>query len=382
MMSKQEFYEEIKENIREYLPPEYEDAEISLTTQVKNMDVEMTGLLIRLPGESAAPVIYLDSMYEQYKDGRPMEGILMEVADTRRGASLASLSIDPDTVTRYSEVRDKLQIRLLDTRANRKRLDNLVHHSYGDLTACYCVVLKETPENSMGCMVTPSMMKCWGITKRQLHEDAIEAVFSQFGVKMLRQGNNNLYNTTAEDLVKQYGSLGKAFRENVKSLEVKQIDGKNLDNYFAREYKGAAEIDSKLRISSFLKYATIALALVSAGLTVAALLSNDEADLPPVPKYMVDSKEGKDGKRHTVNYIAAGSNGLTAFKESKKNKGQFADTKAYEGAQWLTVYQTKDNNAGKPITPDFVIQAGTVYQVSVTMSADNAVVILKTEQIN
>ena len=63
MMSKQEFYEEIKENIREYLPPEYEDAEISLTTQVKNMDVEMTGLLIRLPGESAAPVIYLDSMY-------------------------------------------------------------------------------------------------------------------------------------------------------------------------------------------------------------------------------------------------------------------------------------------------------------------------------
>ena len=175
MMSKQEFYEEIKENIREYLPPEYEDAEISLTTQVKNMDVEMTGLLIRLPGESAAPVIYLDSMYEQYEDGRPMEGILMEVADPRRGASLASLSIDPDTVTRYSEVRDKLQIRLLDTRANRKRLDNLVHHSYGDLTACYCVVLKETPENSMGCMVTPSMMKCWGITKRQLHEDAIEA---------------------------------------------------------------------------------------------------------------------------------------------------------------------------------------------------------------
>ena len=188
------------------------------------------------------------------------------------------------------------------------------------------------------------------------YEDAIEAVFSQFGVKMLRQGNNNLYNTTAEDLVKQYGSLGKAFRENVKSLEVKQIDGKNLDNYFAREYKGAAEIDSKLRISSFLKYATIALALVSAGLTVAALLSNDEADLPPVPKYMVDSKEGKDGKRHTVNYIAAGSNGLTAFKESKKNKGQFADTKAYEGAQWLTVYQTKDNNAGKPISQDFIVQ--------------------------
>ena len=175
MMTKQEFYEEIKENIREYLPPENADAEISLTTQVKNMDVEMTGLLIRLPGETATPVIYLDSMYEQYEDGRPMEGILMEVADSRRGSSLDFLPVDPAFMTKYGEVRDKLQIRLFDTRANRKRIDNLVHHSYGDLTACYCVVLKETPEKSMGCMVTPSMMECWGITKRQLHEDAMEA---------------------------------------------------------------------------------------------------------------------------------------------------------------------------------------------------------------
>ena len=37
---------------------------------------------------------------------------------------------------------------------------------------------------------------------------------------------------------------------------------------------------------------------------------------------------------------------------------------------------------GNSVSEDFVIQAGMVYQVSVTMSADNAVVILKTEQIN
>lgn len=37
---------------------------------------------------------------------------------------------------------------------------------------------------------------------------------------------------------------------------------------------------------------------------------------------------------------------------------------------------------GNSVTEDFVIQAGTIYTVSVTMSSDNAVVILKTEQIN
>lgn len=175
MMTRQEFFEEVRERIREYLPPEYEDAEISLTTQVKNNDVEMTGLLIRLPGETATPVIYLDSMYDQHEDGRPMEGILMKVADARREASLDELKIDPGFATSYSEVKDKLQIRLYDTRANRKKIDSLVHHSYGDLTACYCIVLRETQEKSMTVMVTPPMMESWGITKRQLHEDSIEA---------------------------------------------------------------------------------------------------------------------------------------------------------------------------------------------------------------
>ena len=147
-MTRQEFYEEVMDRIPEYLPPEYADAEISLTTQVKNNGIEMTGLMIRLPGEAATPVIYLDSMYKQHEDGRPLEGILMEMAADRKGASLEARGIDSSALDSYSEVRDKLQIRLLDTRANRKKIDSLVHHSYGDLTACYCIVLRETQEKS------------------------------------------------------------------------------------------------------------------------------------------------------------------------------------------------------------------------------------------
>ena len=167
------------------------------------------------------------------------------------------------------------------------------------------------------------------------------------------------------NLVKTYGSLENAFNEFVGKIQVDQevmnfLEKRGMvriEEYYDSYLKEAKLLDGKLRGVNLFKYATIALALVSAGITVVALLKNDEADLPPVPKYMVDSREGKDGKRKTINYLAAGSNGLTAFKESKKNKGAFADTKAYEGSQWLTVYQTKDDSAGKPITPDFVVQS-------------------------
>jgi hypothetical protein len=168
----------------------------------------------------------------------------------------------------------------------------------------------------------------------------------------------------SETLMKEYGSMEKAFTEQVKKLTIdvdrlkNDFHSNSVEECFADDFARAKWIDQKLRIKNILKYTTIALALISAGLTIAALLKNEEADLPPVPKYMVDSKEGKDGKRYTINYLAAAGNGLTAFKAEKKNKGPFADTKAYEGSQWLTVYQTKDEGAGKPIAPDFVVQEG------------------------
>ena len=45
MLTKQKFFEEVAGRIRESLPPEYEDAEITLSSQVKNNDVELTGLI-------------------------------------------------------------------------------------------------------------------------------------------------------------------------------------------------------------------------------------------------------------------------------------------------------------------------------------------------
>ena len=193
------------------------------------------------------------------------------------------------------------------------------------------------------------------------YETAIEDMLMRFEGKLRVnfQGAKEL--GSIKKLIREYGSVEKAFRANVKTVTINEdaldmLGGKSIDDFFSTDYKRAVHLDRKLRIASFCKYATIALALISTGVTIAAMLYKNEADLPPVPKYMVDSKEGKDGKNRTINYIAAGSNGLTAFKAEKKNKGPFADTKAYEGSQWLTIYQTKDSSAGKPIAPDFLVK--------------------------
>ena len=69
MMDFDEFKEKVKDNIKSYLPMQYEKANVSLQSVVKNNDVQLTGLVIRLEENNIAPFIYLDRYYEQYQNG-------------------------------------------------------------------------------------------------------------------------------------------------------------------------------------------------------------------------------------------------------------------------------------------------------------------------
>lgn len=66
MKSYSEFMEYIKENVTDYLPERFEEAEISIQQVVKNNDVVLDGLSIRNPDSNLSPNIYLNPLYEQY----------------------------------------------------------------------------------------------------------------------------------------------------------------------------------------------------------------------------------------------------------------------------------------------------------------------------
>ena len=151
----------------------------------------------------------------------------------------------------------------------------------------------------------------------------------------------------------KYGSAVEAIKNMNFDGSAAADEAKKKVLEFAKK-RDAYGIESKM--ASTLKYATIALALISAGITVAALLTEESVDLPPVPKYMVDTGQNKEGKTYALNYKAASGNGMEYITKPKANKGEYADLKAYEGKQWLTVYTTTEKKAGKPILTDFKVQ--------------------------
>ncbi len=83
MMGFGEFTQQVAEEIKRFLPSQYEDASVSLQDVTKNNDMQLTGIMIRTEENNIAPNIYLEQFYEQYQDGRDLDDILRDIAEVR-----------------------------------------------------------------------------------------------------------------------------------------------------------------------------------------------------------------------------------------------------------------------------------------------------------
>lgn len=164
----------IKEHIREYLPEDYREAEVTLHRTVKNNDQVLTGLIIRKEDEMSAPAIYLDGFAEQFDAGRPMDSIMREIAQIQTETS-KPLPFEIPQFTDYEKIRPMLAIRMCDPENNREYLQGKPYTVCGELAATYRVQVMENGTEIAAAAVTESMMRAWGITVGQLHRDAVEA---------------------------------------------------------------------------------------------------------------------------------------------------------------------------------------------------------------
>ena len=204
-----EFTEYIKSHIREYLPPEYQEANITLEEVTKGNDRQLTGLMIRRDGENTLPTIYLEPYADQLAQGRPVEEIMKEIVQIRTEQDYR-LPFEVPGLTDYSQVKPLLSIRLCDPEQNRKFLEDKPHTSCGVLAAAYRIQIMENPDGAASAAVTDSMLSLWGITKEQLHQDALAAETARSHVclySMADMMEEMTTSTKAENLFDHDGSL-------------------------------------------------------------------------------------------------------------------------------------------------------------------------------
>lgn len=180
MLSFEEFQEYVKDHIKEYLPEEFANAEVSIRTVKKLNGVTLQGLEIWIPeikqSTGVTPTIYLDGKYENYENGVDLEVIMEHIGNLER----QSMDLPEDVADikkRYADVnyvKERLIVSLINAERNEDFLKDKPHRMLEDLAIVYKVLVNKDETGTGTIMVTNSHMEYWGLTEEQLYETAIK----------------------------------------------------------------------------------------------------------------------------------------------------------------------------------------------------------------
>ncbi len=167
-----EFMDYVKEHVKDFLPTEYADADIGIETVTKNNDRELSGIIIRRPGQEIVPTIYLEYFEEEYLAGKPLRDVTEHVAKSYL-KSWQTVDFDRDILFDYGKAKECLFITLCDPENNEKYLEGKPYDMVGAYAAVYRLEVARMGDGTGSISVTDEMMERWGVTHERLHKDAV-----------------------------------------------------------------------------------------------------------------------------------------------------------------------------------------------------------------
>ena len=199
MMTFDEFKASVADNIKDYLPEQYQNAEVTLQEVTKSNDITLTGLMIKNEDSNIAPNIYLEGFFEQYNDGKDMSDIMQSISDLRVNNELTQ-DFDTSRITELSKVEDHIICRLVNQEMNAEFLANRPYTAFEDLAVVYAVDLGSHQGGRMSAPITNQMMEQYGITTEELHDIALHNLSeSQIDFKTMRETLMEMMGITEDD---------------------------------------------------------------------------------------------------------------------------------------------------------------------------------------
>ena len=169
-LSFDQFKTRITHEILNFLPEDFQSAEVKISTMQKLGD-SYTALTLPRKNIDASPAINLERYYDKYLFGREIEELLTEMADVFQ---TAKMDMSLDWIKDYAKVKDKLFIRVSNAERNMELLEHVPHKRVEDLAITCHVFLENTNESLCSTIVNNDLLNAFGISKTQLFQDAVE----------------------------------------------------------------------------------------------------------------------------------------------------------------------------------------------------------------
>lgn len=172
MMTFEEFMEEIKDNIHNYLPDGYEDAAIKVE-EFRKVNQNYHGLIIPQGESPICPTIYLEPYYDEYTRGRDLDEIYKKIADL--SISHPDLDFSIDDIQNFEAIKDMIQPRIIGAEINTAYLQDKPHAIFAtDLAVIYAIEIGRIDNsNAASVPITNALMEIYGVNQEEIHKIAL-----------------------------------------------------------------------------------------------------------------------------------------------------------------------------------------------------------------
>lgn len=173
MIAEKVFAEGVAKDIRNYLPSEYEDAEFQVVQKNKNNGIQLVGVQVNLPERNASPIIYMEQFFDEIRQGEAVERVMNRIASCIEKSSRAPFMNSGIDLANYDSLKEHLAIKLVNTQANKRMLQEMPHENMEDLsTICYVDFPVDSGEGKATMEVRNQHLSIWNIGAKELFQQA------------------------------------------------------------------------------------------------------------------------------------------------------------------------------------------------------------------
>lgn len=192
------FGTELKEEIMSVIPDDIRSGLTLKETEVTKInDQKLFGFMFQREGSDASPAIYLNQLYERFRNGETVKTLAGEMADLYLNSIMNQKEPEMPKELDFDDVKDNLTIRVVDISKNRDFLSEVPYMTLGNGLAAVCdIQLKQDLEGMWRTTVTRNLMEKQGYNKAELFSRAMETArevdppkFTSMGANLFGQGD-------------------------------------------------------------------------------------------------------------------------------------------------------------------------------------------------
>lgn len=198
-MSYEVFCNYMQEKLQQYYGV---DSNVKLSSVQKVNGVLLRGITVFRENQNIMPTLYLESFYEEYEDGKPIQKVIQKFIEEYDKACIYE-DFDISFYEEYEKVKPHLGFKIINYEMNWQLLQFVPHKCYLDFAiVCYCNIVDDRIGKG-SILVRNEHVKMWGITEELVLEDSMNNMKRMMPAELLNMSDvlKELYDDPASLII-------------------------------------------------------------------------------------------------------------------------------------------------------------------------------------